>query len=617
MAKFVLAGKADCPYFAKAELLADYLQKNLPNFRVHKITHHPDDWELWLQSTCEKNGWKHTRSPIVWRELVDRGGKGLLLGGFNEFMEHAQHYYFNTSNMMTDLMLKIGEENLNTHIEIKKEEDELRSLINPLEVWITSASTPSCYSLLPMLASGEVFGIAQDISIHLLDSSDCEDTLQALVLEAEDLAFPLLRNVTMHTVSEETFLLADVIIVLDDVSFQENQSVEDCVSLLEDQCKEYGNLIELNASPGVKVIVAGDTFVNLKALVIMSHAPSIPKHNVIAVATLLEFEAKAQLAKKLKVNAAVVKDVIVWGNISGVNFLDLHLAKVYHYDSAIWGPPSYSRPLLEVIYDSKWLQNEFLLQWTSRKQHRRGMTAAYTTATILRYWYQGSPPGEIVSLGVISEGQFGIPEGIVFSMPVRFQEGKWEVLLDMAISDQMKEKLLEASTELIKEKNIALLSPQESEPLPEPEQASDTQQENIFPNQQEAGLAVPQDSGMPAYSSSFLPFRQGSARIASEGNVPETQEEHVFLTPEDDIRPVQRPSVLLTQKESALPDQERTLSVQQESLLPAQSQSALPIQQEDSLQTDQERGLPTQQESTIPGKAESKQSTDQENELTR
>lgn len=301
----------------------------------------------------------------------------------------------------------------------------------------------------------------------------------------------------------------------------------------------------------------------------------------------------------------MVKDVIVWGNISGVNFLDLQLAKVYHYDSAIWGPPSYSRPLLEMIYDSKWLQNELLPQWTSRKEHRRGMTAAYTTASVLRYWYQGSPAGEIVSLGVISEGQFGIPEDIVFSMPVKFQDGRWEVLSDMAISDEMKEKLLEAATELIQERNITLPSPEESEPLPEPEQASDTQQENIFPDQQVDGLALPEDNGIPTHSSSFLPVSQGSALLASQDNVHETQD--------DGIQPVQNASVLLTQKESALPDQETDLSVEQGSPFPAQSQSALPIQQEDALQPDQDGGLPTRQESTIPVKEESKQSIDQEN----
>ncbi|KAF6361796.1 malate dehydrogenase 1B [Rhinolophus ferrumequinum] len=92
MAKFVLAGRADCPFYAKAEVLADYLQKNLPDFQIFKITQHPHVWEEWLKDLCEKNKWSHEDSPIIWRELLDRGGKGLLLGGYNEFLEHAQVY---------------------------------------------------------------------------------------------------------------------------------------------------------------------------------------------------------------------------------------------------------------------------------------------------------------------------------------------------------------------------------------------------------------------------------------------------------------------------------------------------------------------------------------------
>uniref|UniRef100_A0ACB8F082 Uncharacterized protein n=1 Tax=Sphaerodactylus townsendi TaxID=933632 RepID=A0ACB8F082_9SAUR len=91
MAKFVLAGRANCPYYAKAELLADYLEKNLPNFRIHKITQHPDNWE---------------------------------------------HYYNITSDMMTAEMCQIAEENLQTHKEVEQEEEELKSLINPLHIWI-------------------------------------------------------------------------------------------------------------------------------------------------------------------------------------------------------------------------------------------------------------------------------------------------------------------------------------------------------------------------------------------------------------------------------------------------------------------------------------------------
>ncbi|MGH0185650.1 UNVERIFIED_CONTAM: hypothetical protein FKN15_018616 [Acipenser sinensis] len=138
MAKFVLAGKADCPYFAKAELLADLLHKNLPSFTIHKIVQHPDDWEQWLQTICDTNGWKHNRSPIVWREMIDRGGKGLLLGGFSEFMEHAQIYYGITSDIKADLMMSISAENLQTKIDFMEEETYYKGLIKPLHIWITS-----------------------------------------------------------------------------------------------------------------------------------------------------------------------------------------------------------------------------------------------------------------------------------------------------------------------------------------------------------------------------------------------------------------------------------------------------------------------------------------------
>ncbi|CAI9608187.1 unnamed protein product, partial [Staurois parvus] len=324
----VLTGKADCPYYAKAELLADYLQKNLPHFRVHKITCHPDDWEQWISKLSLKNGWKHRHSPIIWRELLDRGGKGLLLGGFNEFMEHAQEYYNVSSAMLSDLMKDIATENLEAHINLNMEEQEIKRQFKPLHVWITSASMPTCYSLLPILATGEVFGPEKAIWLHLLDNSQSMDTLQGLKMEVEDLAFPCIRQVTLHTMADENY-----------------------IKIVTEECAKYGRLIDQNANKEVKVVVSGSTYANLKALVVLKNAPSINNHHVVALPTQLEFEAKAQIAKKLNVNSSVVKDVIVWGNISGINHLELNQAKIYTYDSSIWGPPSYSRPLFDMIFD--------------------------------------------------------------------------------------------------------------------------------------------------------------------------------------------------------------------------------------------------------------------------
>ncbi|XP_069716905.1 putative malate dehydrogenase 1B isoform X2 [Phaenicophaeus curvirostris] len=468
MARVVVAGRADCPCYAKAELLADYLQANLPHFRVHKITQHPDKWEQWLHDTCEKNGWEHTESPIIWRELLDRGGKGLLLGGVDDFLEYAQRYYGIIPMMLSEEMLDIAEENLQAHIEIEKEEEETKSLIKPLQVWITSASAPACYQLIPLLANGEVFGMTTEISIHLLDTEQCKEVLCGIVMEAEDMAFPLLRSISEHIERDEAFIQADIIIVLDDVLLNcEAQSLENYIREVSEICEAYASLIEKNAKSGVRVISSGQTFVNLKAMMIMTYSPSIKPENVIAVATSWETAAKATLSRKLHMNAGGVKDVIVWGNITGSNYIDLSHAKLYGYDGALWGPPNFPRPLLNMIYDSEWIHSEFQSaqsSLSSRGRHWVGLLPAHAVATVLRYWYHGSPPGEIISVGVLSKGQFCIPEGIVFSMPVRFQNGNWKVMTELQINETIQEVLGRLAHELLQEKLVALKEIKEMQP---------------------------------------------------------------------------------------------------------------------------------------------------------
>ncbi|XP_023366189.1 putative malate dehydrogenase 1B [Otolemur garnettii] len=472
MAKFVIAGKADCPYYAKAELLADYLQKNLPDFKIHKITQHPEVWEAdliydliwvifqqeWLKNVCTKNKWSHKNSPIIWRELLDRGGKGLLLGGYNEFLEHAQLYYGITSSMTTEMMMVIAQENLGAHIEKEQEENTLKGLISPLNVWITSASAPACYNLLPILTSGEVFGMDTAISITLLDNPRTENSLRCLVMEAQDLASPVLRSISLCTKVEEAFHEAHVVIVLDDCTDRDVYSLEECLRSKVPLCQQFGYMLEKNAHDSVRVIVGGKSFVNLKTALLVKYAPNLA-HNIITVALGVEGQAKALLARKMRTTPSYIKDVIVWGNISGNNYIDLRKTKVYRYESAIWGPCQYSRPVLDLIFDSEWVNKEsvaVLNNWTATGKQFGGILAAHSIATTLKYWYYGSPPGEIVSAGVLSEGQFGIPEGLVFSMPVKFENGTWEVLTDLEDIEISEKKMARMTSDLIQEKLVAL-----------------------------------------------------------------------------------------------------------------------------------------------------------------
>nr|XP_023422649.1 putative malate dehydrogenase 1B isoform X4 [Cavia porcellus] len=461
MAKFVIAGKADCPYYAKAELLADYLQKNLPDFQIFKITQHPDVWEEWLKEVCEKNKWSHKKSPIVWRELLDRGGKALLLGGYNDFLEHAQLYYGVTSSMTTEMMMIIAQENLEAHKEKALKKESLKDLVSPLQVWITSASTPAGCSLIPVLVSGEVFGSRTALSLTLFDRQEAEGQLLGLVLEAQDLAAPLLRGVALCTRAEDAFRGARAVVMLDEPAACEVSGVEECLRHAAARCRDYAGLLERNAHGEVRVLVAGKSFVNLRAALLQRFAPSLAR-NVVAVALGVEGQAKAVLARKLRAAPACIKNVIIWGNITGNNYADLRQARAYEQESAVWGPPPFSRPVLEVIFDREWVKNEFmttLKTLTATGRHFGGILAAHSIGTTLKYWYQGSFPGEIVSLGVLSEGQFGIPEGIVFSMPVKFENGTWAVLTDLKNTEINREIMTKMTSDLIQEIRVALGEP--------------------------------------------------------------------------------------------------------------------------------------------------------------
>uniref|UniRef100_A0A8C2GXB4 Malate dehydrogenase 1B, NAD (soluble) n=1 Tax=Cyprinus carpio TaxID=7962 RepID=A0A8C2GXB4_CYPCA len=443
MAKFVLAGKADCPYYAKAELLADVLQRNLPDFHIHKICVHPSDWEKWLEDACACNGWEHSRSPVVWRELTDRGGKGLLLGGFSDFLEHAQGYYGIPSDMNSDLMLKISAENRQTKELCIEEEIHRHMSLRPLHIWISSALNPICYSLIPQLFSPGLFPGLPTYSLHLMDAGGSEEMLQGLKMETEDLA--------LHQLHEPACESNDV-----------QDDKDHMVSQVAERFRCYGQLIEANAQKDVRVIIAGDSFVNLKCSLLIENTPSVDPHNFVAMTTQLEYEAKTQLAQKLSVKTADITNVIVWGNISGSFHIDLQRAKVFRCDGAIWGPDGFSQQVMEMIYDWKWLQTDFMSlvhkHRTTISSKTNKATAISTTngiMTILKAWNNDASPEDVFSLGVISTGQFGIPAGLVFSVPVSFRDGCWSVRSDVTVTDELRQKLNACADELKMERDIA------------------------------------------------------------------------------------------------------------------------------------------------------------------
>lgn len=153
-----------------------------------------------------------------------------------------------------------------------------------------------------------------EISIHLLDTDQFKEILHSIVMEAEDMAFPLLRSISEHTKLDQAFFDADIIIVLDDVLLNfEVQSLENYIREVSEICQVYAPLIEKNAKSEVKVISSGKTFANLKATMLKTYGPSIRPENIIAIATSWESAARAMLARKLNMNTAGECLCSVWG----------------------------------------------------------------------------------------------------------------------------------------------------------------------------------------------------------------------------------------------------------------------------------------------------------------
>ncbi|XP_076021556.1 putative malate dehydrogenase 1B [Genypterus blacodes] len=478
MATFVLAGKADCPYFAKAELLADFLQRSLPDFRVRKICTAPADWEEWLEETCSRNQWRPQQSPLVWRELLGRGGKGVLLGGYSDFLEHCQIFYGVSSDMPSEIMLSIAAENLETSWQLKVEEQDRVALIQPLNVWISSALSLVCHLLVPHLLSAEVFPHTSTISLHLLDLEGEEEELQAMRREMEDLVLPLLHQVTVHTRLEEAFLHAHVILLLDErwtngCDGEEEEGEEKKrmkrMKRMAAQYREYAQLIDARADREVKVIVAGDLFVNLRCSLLLENAPSICSSRFVAMATQLEYEAMAIIAEELLVRTSDVKDVLVWGNISGSFYIDLQRAKVFHYNGAIMGPHFFSHMVLQLLHDKQWLQTDFQelvrerrAAVASRARRTAAMSAANGILAVLRAWNGGGGADELLSVGVSSPGHFFLPDDLVCSVPVTFKDGQWSVASGVTVGTELRERLKLSAEELRQEKTLASEAP----PLP-------------------------------------------------------------------------------------------------------------------------------------------------------
>jgi len=208
------------------------------------------------------------------------------------------------------------------------------------------------------------------------------------------------------------------------------------------------------ASRNVKVVVVGNP-ANTNALIALKNAPSIPKENFSCLTHLDQSRAKSQLAQRLGVPVAKIHDVVIWGNHSKTQYPDVN----YAYVEGKSGPI----PIRKAINDDSWLNGPFISTVQDRgaviieaRQKSSAASAAQAAVDHIRTWVLGSQ-GELVSMGVYSDGtKYGIPKDLIYSFPVKTENGKYKIIENLKVDEFSRKKLTETTTELLEERSQAL-----------------------------------------------------------------------------------------------------------------------------------------------------------------
>lgn len=324
----------------------------------------------------------------------------------------------------------------------------------PIRVVVTGAAGQIAYSLLYIIAKGDVFGRDQPLILHLLDIPPMMEVLEGVVMELADCALPLLHEVVPT---------ADPVVAFHDVSaaflvgaMPRKQGMErkDLLSANVKIFKVQGEALDKHARKDVKVLVVGNP-ANTNAIVCSKYAPSIPPENFTAMTRLDHNRARAQIAARANVPVACVSNVIIWGNHSSTQVPDASHAKVKINGNVVSAS--------EAVKDEAWLRKQFIETVQKRgaaviqaRKMSSAMSAATAAADHMRSWFLGTDPDEFVSMGVVSDGSYGSPKGVVFSFPVTITDGKWKIVQDLKIDEFYLEMLTATGKELEEERAEAM-----------------------------------------------------------------------------------------------------------------------------------------------------------------
>ena len=316
----------------------------------------------------------------------------------------------------------------------------------PVNITITGAAGNIGYALLFRIASGALLGPDQRVNLRLLEIPPAVKAAEGTAMELFDSAFPTLGSVDVFDDAKAAFEGANIAFLVGSMPRKAGMERADLLSANGGIFGPQGEALNAGAADDIKVLVVGNP-ANTNALIAASHAPDIPSSRFTAMTRLDHNRALAQLATKAGCHVTDIDKVTVWGNHSSTQYPDLTQATVK------------GAPITDILADRAWVENDFIPTVAKRGAaiiDARGASSAASAASAaidhVHDWVLGTS-GSWTSSSVMSDGSYGVPEGIISSFPCTSENGEWKIVQGLEIDDFSRAKIDASAAELVEEKN--------------------------------------------------------------------------------------------------------------------------------------------------------------------
>jgi malate dehydrogenase len=316
----------------------------------------------------------------------------------------------------------------------------------PVNVAITGGAGQIGYALAFRVASGQMLGPDQPVNLHLLEITPALGTLQGVVMELNDCAFPTLNKIVATDDAKVAFKDCHVALLVGARPRGPGMERKDLLLANAQIFSAQGKALDAVADRNVRVLVVGNP-ANTNSLIAMKNAPSLNPRNFTAMVRLDHNRALSQLAEKTGTHVTDLRKVIIWGNHSATQYPDLHHASVS------------GRPALSLV-DEAWYKDQFIPVVQQRGAaiiKARGASSAASAASAaidhIHTWVHGTPEGDWVSMGIPSDGSYGIPAGVIYGYPVTCKGGDYQIVQGLAVNEFSRARMDATNKELLEERD--------------------------------------------------------------------------------------------------------------------------------------------------------------------